>query len=132
MFGGFNTSFGPLYFTNEIWALSLSGTPTWSLLTPTGTPPDGRNHAAAVYDVLNDRLVVFGGIIYNSPGVATDVWACNFGGSPAWQALNPIGSPPVHVFSGEANATAIYDPSRQQMVVIAPNALRVRDGAWDL
>ena len=30
------------YPLNDVWALSLAGTPTWTQLTPTGTPPSAR------------------------------------------------------------------------------------------
>jgi hypothetical protein len=52
--------------TNKAWALSNAnglrpGTPTWTELTPTGTPPPARAAQVATYDVANDRMIVFGG-----------------------------------------------------------------------
>src|SRR5262249_3589964 len=55
LFGG--TSGGN--YLNDTWALSLSGTPAWSQVTPTGTLPAGRYAAAGVYDPGLDRLVVY-------------------------------------------------------------------------
>src|SRR5262249_8346042 len=46
---------------NDAWALSLSGTPTWTQLALGGTPPPARTHAAAVLDLRRDRMVLFGG-----------------------------------------------------------------------
>src|SRR5262249_37654411 len=45
-------------FDGNVWALSLSGTPTWSTLATAGTGPSPRRHYAAVYDATGDRLVV--------------------------------------------------------------------------
>jgi hypothetical protein len=60
--------------SNEVWALSLAGTPTWTLLAPTGRPPSTRYAHSAIYDPVHDRMVVFGG---NAASYAcfNDVWA---------------------------------------------------------
>src|SRR5258706_5273345 len=47
--------------SNQVWALSLSGPPAWTLLTPIGTPPSPREAHAAIYDPIGDRMIVFGG-----------------------------------------------------------------------
>jgi hypothetical protein len=127
MFGG-TASGGP---TNELWQLTLTGRPTWTLLAPSGTPPAGRARAAAVYDSIGNRLVIHGGE-GASPGVATETWVCDFSGSPSWQPLNPSGEPPLPLFANETNAFALYDPLRERMVVVAPETLGVRQGAWAL
>ena len=46
---------------NELWRLTLSGTRTWTLLTPLGTPPAPREGARIWYDRARDRLVLVGG-----------------------------------------------------------------------
>src|SRR5205814_1259585 len=33
----------PFGLVNDVWALSLTGPPTWTALTPTGTPPSARS-----------------------------------------------------------------------------------------
>jgi hypothetical protein len=135
MFGGSDTNRVAGYYKNEIQALSLSGTPTWSVITPSGTPPAGRDHAAAVYDSIGDRLVIYGGTNPDSPGVGTETWVCNFAGSPTWQKLDPAGEPPPPAFggvSGVSAAVAMYDPLRQRMLVVSPEATGVREEAWAL
>jgi hypothetical protein len=39
---------------NEVWELSLAGTPTWKLLSVAGTPPSARRGASAIYDPVRD------------------------------------------------------------------------------
>src|SRR5687767_14987141 len=65
VFGGLN---GPGTVTthpmfNDVWVLSgadgSNGTPAWTQLLPTGTPPSARGHAAAVHDAANNRMIVF-------------------------------------------------------------------------
>ena len=96
---------------NDVWALSLAGSPAWSVVGPAGSLPDARNTHTAIYDPVRDRMVVFGG--YDASGLLNDVWALSLAGSPAWSALTPAGSPPFARYSH----TAIYDPVRDRMVV---------------
>ena len=97
---------------NEVWTLSLTGTPTWSQVTPAGTPPPDRYHHTAIYDATRDRMIVFGG---NSDGLGelNDVWALSFSGTPTWTQITPSGTPPVV----RENHTAVYDGLRDRMVV---------------
>ena len=50
---------------DDVWALSLAGPPSWDEIAPLGTPPSPRTEHAAIYDPVNDRMLVFGG---TSPG----------------------------------------------------------------
>jgi hypothetical protein len=115
VFGG-SSSDSPDYL-NDVWALSLAGTPAWTQLTPSGTPPTGRVYHSAIYDPVRDRMVVFGGYYYDyHDGVShylNDVWVLSLAGTPAWTQLTPSGTPPT----GRDNHSAIYDPVRDRMVV---------------
>src|SRR5437762_1991464 len=48
-------------FLNDVWALSLGSDPAWSPIATSGTPPSPRYGTSAIYDEVNDRLIVFGG-----------------------------------------------------------------------
>ena len=96
---------------NEVWALSLAGTPAWTQLTPTGTLPGARRLHSAIYDPVRDRMVVFGGFITGS--YFNDLWALSLAGTPAWEQLSPAGTPPSVRYGHSAN----YDPVRDRMVV---------------
>jgi hypothetical protein len=109
-------------FLNDVWALSLSGTPAWTLLAPTGTPPSARRSHTAIYDPARDRMVVFGGEdrIPNSH-VCNDTWALSLAGTPAWTQLAPTGTPPV----ARTRHCATYDAERDRMLVFGGD-----DGAY--
>ena len=46
---------------NEVWALTLSGVPTWQQLAIAGPLPERRWAASAIYDPVRDRMIVWGG-----------------------------------------------------------------------
>ena len=99
----------PHYF-NDALALSLSGSPQWSTISPPGPWPSPRSGHVAIYDPVRDRMVVFGGFNLNNP--TNDVWALSLA-SPTWTRLEPEGTPPPAM----GNAAAIYDPVRDRMLI---------------
>src|SRR5262249_28878504 len=57
IFGGITPqNFGQTYL-NDVWALSLSGIPAWTQLSPAGTGPNGVESPQAVYDPVGDQMV---------------------------------------------------------------------------
>jgi hypothetical protein len=123
VFGGVNAAFA----FNDVWALSLSGTPTWSLLAPLGTPPVARFSHSAIYDPVRDRMLVFGGHDHFST-YFNDVWALSLAGTPTWTQIVPTGTPPV----GRDGQSAIYDPVRDRMIVFGGSNGLIRNDSWAL
>jgi Galactose oxidase, central domain/FlgD Ig-like domain/Kelch motif len=108
VFGG--TSSGTVF--NDVWALSLGATPTWTLLTPTGAPPAARFWHSAIYDPPRDRMIVARGA--GSGGASfDDLWALTLSGTPAWSPMATAGTPPI----ARQRHTAVYDPHRDRMIV---------------
>jgi hypothetical protein len=96
--------------TSDVWTFSLSGIPHWSRLSPSGTPPSPRSFHSAVYDSLQDRMIVFGG---NDGAACNDVWALTFAGNATWVRLTPSGTPPAP----REWHTAVLDRARNRMIV---------------
>ena len=109
LFGGSircgSTCFSP---QNDVWQLTLAGTPTWTQLTPSGTPPPPRSNAAAIYDPVRDRMVIMAGSGTNPNGA----WALSLSGIPTWTDLTPWSVP--HSTYGPA----IYDPIRDRALLL--------------
>jgi hypothetical protein len=116
VFGGSDCSTG--YF-NDVWVLSNAngevGTPAWTQLTPSGTPPAARESGSVVYDPTNNVLMVYGGDAGGSP--FGDVWtlsnANGSGGTPTWTQLSPTGTPPM----ARTGQSATYDQTNNRMTV---------------
>jgi hypothetical protein len=96
----------------DIWALDLTGTPTWSKLTTAGTAPSARAGFACVYDAANDRVVLFGGTDKNTAR-RSDTWQLALSGTPTWSPILPSGDPPP----ARSGRPGVYDAANQRMLV---------------
>ncbi len=136
VFGGLTFSPGPETFFNDVWVLSDGngqGSPSWTQLSPSGTPPTPRSDHTAVYDPANNRMIVFGG--NTATQTFSDVWvltnANGLGGTPAWVQLAPAGK----AAAGVESASAIYDPANNIMTVFGGANLSLTaatNGVWTL
>lgn len=105
---------------NDVWELPLS-TLAWNQLTPSGTPPTAREHAAAIYDPVRDRMIVYGGFD-GKPTWNGDVWELTF--SPlAWNKITPVDTGP----GARDRHSAVYDPVNDRMVIFGG---RTGSGTW--
>ena len=98
----------PSYRVKDTYALSLSGTPTWSAIT-TPSAPSGRSSATAIYSEAANAMILFGG---TSPTYLNETWSLSLGGSPEWTYFSTTGTPPAR-----EEQSAIYDPVRDRMVI---------------
>jgi len=126
VFGGCLSGCAPV--ANDTWVLinatGAGGTPTWQQLSPAGALPAQRTWPAAVYDQINNRMIIFAGQNGSGDAGATlaDVWvlanANGLGGTPVWTQLSPAGGPP----SGQYAPTAVYDQAHNVMTVFGGDA----------
>ncbi len=108
-------------FRSDVWVLNLAGEPKWTAITPSGTPPSARYGHAAVYDPLEDRVIIYGG----DDGLTQlgDVWTLSLSGEPSWSELSPEGTlPPARELH-----TAVYDSIRGRMIVFGGYSLTGSD-----
>jgi hypothetical protein len=97
---------------NDLWELTLSGAPTWHLLTCVGPRPSARTGMTGIYDARRDRIVLFGG--QDGAGVLGDVWTLALNSLPLmWVAASPAGTPPI----GRAYHSAAYDSLGDRMLM---------------
>lgn len=112
VFGG-DTDYGNPQ--NDVWSLSLSGTPAWTQLAPSGPLPVPRSDLMSIYDPIRDRLLVFGGFDNSVGSGFHDVWALSLvPGSEGWSQLTPGG---ITLTGWYYAASSFYDPVRDRMVV---------------
>lgn len=104
---------------NDVWVLSNANgaaASAWTELIPLGTAPAPRSAHTAVYDSVNNRMMVYGGVVGNR--ATNESWilsgANGVGGSAAWSQLQPQSNAPAR-----AEQSAIYDPATNYMVIFA-------------
>lgn len=125
IFGGVDQS----GFLSDLWQLDL-GTLTWSPLTPTpGPAPGARVKHTAIYDSVNQRMIVFGG---TSGVLNNEAWALSLpppGTNPTWTLIPPGPTPPA----ARRDHSAIYDAANLRMIMFGGNtAAGQRNDVWSL
>lgn len=110
VFGGIASDGKP---QSDVWSLDLTPlSEDWGPLATTGGRPSPRTQHTAVYDEVNQRMVVFGGRDSRDT-LRNDVWALELTGEvPEWVLLSGGGS-----LSPREEHTAIYDRANQRMIV---------------
>jgi hypothetical protein len=120
--GGLLQPTGAAIPLNDVWALSLSGTPAWSQLSPAGSPPAPRLKHTAIYDPIRDRMLVYGG------SSMTDVWALSLVAGTSWTRVTTTGLPPIETDDTRAQ----YDVVRDRMVIYGGVNGLAGGGVWAL
>ena len=115
LFGGLTGNGATQLFYNDLYEVKADTEGVYRItkLAPTGSKPTARWLAAAVYDSVNDRMVIFGGD--DGGSYLNDVNAVSFSGGAdgAWSSISPSGTPP----SGRRQASYAYDSGENAMMV---------------
>lgn len=109
IFGGYSLPSG---FSNDVWALSLSGQAKWSRVQTAGAPPSARAVTQWAYDSSRQRIVIFGG--WDGTNYLADTWALDLSGHGRadWSPIATAAAPPAR-----REGHAVYDPIGDRMVI---------------
>jgi hypothetical protein len=118
MYGGETTIDGATERSNDLWQLSLSGTPTWTELHPEDVLPELRSECGAVCDPVTNRLYLFGGRDYYGNLTDPDLFVLDLAADPLiWQAVAVSGDvPPARCASQLA-----LDPYGRRLLLFGGN-----------
>jgi hypothetical protein len=102
------------------WALSLTSTPTWSQVQAT-IEPAYRFGEAAIYDSDRARMVIAGGMVFDSMRpifleALHDAWALSLTSTPAWSVVVPNDLRPSYAVL--PRGTTAYDSARNELIVV--------------
>jgi len=113
-------------FLDDVWELTLAGTPAWHQLFPTGGPPPPRYGHSAIFDSQRLRMLVFGGFHDAPDTFMNDVWALDLA-TPKWSQLAlDQGPPPPRDFSA-----LVYDELQDRAVLFGGNNFSgVKGDGW--
>ena len=97
----------------DVWSLSLGGTPVWNAIPVPGTTPAGRSGHGVTYDPVRGRMLLFSG--RTDPGVwMRELWALELDASPAWTQLS--GPQSCRVPTGRFRSVLLYDSRRDRIL----------------
>ncbi len=99
---------------NNLYSYTFSSN-TWALVTPSGTPPSVRLDATAVWDPVNNRMLVFGGSLVGNV-MAQDFYSYT-PSTNAWASVPLIGTPPT----ARAAAAMVWDPQNSRFILFGGN-----------
>jgi hypothetical protein len=103
---------------NDVWQLTLSGTPTWSKLTVTGTIPAPRSDFGASFDDARGTLFVFGGVDSNNVLLPNHLYQVDLSQpAPAWTEWYPDANTPTP----RAGLVVCDDPADDGLVLFGGN-----------
>ncbi len=111
LFGGSSYGNGGLVFHDDTWEWDGA---TWTLQSP-ATRPLARRHPGMAYDVIGERVVMFGGSPDEDGHVLDDTWA--YDGAGQWQLVPSELSPPARDIPGLA-----FDPIHGRIVMFGGEA----------
>jgi hypothetical protein len=128
--------FGAGFGDTNVYQLTLTGAPAWTVLVasvPAPPPYVQRFWHTAVYDSGNGQVVFFGGANADFPN-NNEVWAFQILSVTAgqWALLLPASSSTA-VPSARTNHAAVYDPVGRKMVVFGGHdGVQPLNDTWEL
>jgi len=100
---------------DDVWVLTLNGTPTWQPLTTSGNPkPTARRDHTAAYDYITNRMFVYGGT--KADGLpSNELWVLDLANnSNLWTKVNVNNPKP----SARSRHVAVFSPYGDRRMII--------------
>jgi hypothetical protein len=133
VFGGDDGWGGHVF--DDLWVLSLGGSPSWTVLDPGGESGWGRSFHSAVRDPVRDRMVVFGGYESTVQCICDwEAWAVSLEWPSARDLLGTHPSPGARA----GHSAVVYYPTTPRVRVfggVQPGCkfgFRFYNDVWDL
>jgi len=115
VYGGANNSGTPVVF-NDVHVLTeangLGGTPQWIDITPTSGPAPPPDGPRSVYDVDDNRLVIFGGPLGNAVWILQN--ANGLGGPTQWVEITPTSGPAP---DSSGSHSMVFDAANDRIII---------------
>lgn len=109
----------------DVWALTLGANPSWTQVTPSGSPPPAALALfRGAYDSAGKRLVFYAGS--TSRGIDGTVWTLTLGAAPVWNGTIVTPHPPS---LADADFPVAVDQTGRRLLVYAKTA---PDEVWSL
>ncbi|MHC4663036.1 MAG: Kelch repeat-containing protein, partial [Planctomycetota bacterium] len=128
MFGGVRET--SMVTVNDVWELRLAkDREKWRRLATGGTPPPPMYGHAAIYDEINNRMIVFGGDNGND-WTSNSVYALDLTcGSESWSKIMPSGPE----LPGAHSHYMVYDDVRNRALIFGGHSeLGPFDNVWEI
>ena len=109
VFGGSTTGSDGGFIYDDLWQLTLGSSMAWSQISPPGPRPGARYLHGAIFDPLNQRMIVTGGRV--ASGTTSETWALSLS-TLTWTQLAPTGIPPITY----NDIPPVYDSHRERLV----------------
>ncbi len=136
-FGGIRT---PNQNGPTLFVMSLTGSPTWGVLSPAGGGPQWWAGSVAMVDSATSSMIVLGGYSDRGQGQNAELWSLSLGGANRWTSRTPFDSSATsalryamgpaqsvdgyfHLFGGRDNVGALT--SELQILPVNPSNVPV-------
>lgn len=109
---------------NDVWMLDRNAPGPWTRLSTTGPTPAPRAFAAACYDAVNQRMIMFGG--QGGSGRLDDLWTLDLAGTPSWTLWSSGVGPSARSYSAAA-----YRPGANRLMVFGGQGATQLNDYWE-
>ena len=108
----------------DTWELSIGPELSWARVTPGGSIPDFRVNHSAIYDPINDRIVLYDG---------SNAWTRSLRDDAGWSPLDVAGEKPP----SRSSQIGVYDSKRSRLIILGGSVVesgyrRPMTDAWAL